>query len=118
MRRAFAIALVMGATAAFGQQADVWKTLYENCRQNLDAYRGLSAKNQGAKAFVLVIDTPDELITAVAVTEKAALGELYKYVRKSWKASAPIPADDEEAVDQFFSSADYDYEIREQPLVQ
>jgi hypothetical protein len=44
--------------------------------------------------------------------------KLYKYVRKNWKSSAPIPAGDDDAVDQFFSSSDYDYEIREQPLVQ
>ena len=119
MRHPFAVALlVLGTTAAFGQNVDVSKALYDGCRANLDTYRSLTAATQRAKAFVLVIDTQDELITAAAVSEEAALRELYKYVRRNWKSSVPIPAGDDDAVDQFFSSSDYDYEIREQPLIQ
>ena len=118
MKRSFVIALlVLCGTAAFGQREDAWKSLYDACRQNLEIYKGFVTSSRPT-AFVLVIDTPDEVVTAVAMTEKAAVGELYKYVTKSWKSPVPIPADADDAVDQFFSSTDYDYEIREQPLIQ
>ena len=67
--------------------------------------------------FVLVIDTPDDVVTSVAATEEAAVRELYKYVRRKWNRPIPPPADDDDAVDLFFDSADSDYEIREQPLI-
>ena len=119
MRRWVAAALVvLGATAAFGQETNFWKGVYDGCRKSLEAYQGSTVAIQRASAFVLVIDAPDELVTAVAATEEAALRELRKYVRRNWKAPVPIPTDEDDAVDQFFSSPDYDYEIREQPLAQ
>jgi TonB family protein len=71
----------------------------------------------GRTVFVLVIDTPDDVITSVAATEEAAVRELYKYVRQKWNSPVPLPADDDDAVDLFFESGGSDYEIREQPLL-
>ncbi len=91
--------------------------MYNFCQAELASGQRANPAALQTTAFVLVIEAPDDVVTAVAATEDAATKELYGYVRKHWFAPTQIPSNNDDAIDQFFSAGQYEYEIREQPLI-